>query len=398
IVGYTELLDLELQGPLSEGQRTYVSKVRSSSQHLLGLVNDVLDLSKVEAGEMTVLRERVPLRGTATNALAMIVPQAEVKGVDAEEASACPPAAAYYGDEDRVRQILVNLLSNAVKFTEPGGRVSIRCEVSPRPASDARLEGSGPWVCVEVEDTGIGIAPEQVSRVFQPFVQVDDAHTRREGGTGLGLTISRRFARLMGGDLTVRSRLGEGSVFTLWLPAAAATPAEEPAEPRDAWPSQPGEVPGLAGVGHLLARRADEVVRGWGEVLCTDPRVPTAHGMNRAQLENHVVTFLVEIGKALITLDEGGGEPALMQDGESIQRTIARLHGDQRARLGFAADEVSREFHLLREAVEDRVRREVPGPTDADPGTALGIVRRLLERAERITLESHARSLQESAT
>jgi two-component system, NarL family, sensor histidine kinase EvgS len=118
-----------------------------------------------------------------------------------------------------VRQILVNVLANALKFTGPGGRVHVSCApVEARPAA-ARLEGAGPWLRIDVEDTGIGIAPALQAAVFEPFVQAEPGLTRARGGTGLGLAISRQLARLMDGDLTLRSTEGEGSCFTLWLPA-----------------------------------------------------------------------------------------------------------------------------------------------------------------------------------
>ena len=226
IVGYADLLEVGVAGPLTEGQGSYVDRLKSSGRHLIGLVDDILDLAKVEAGELAVEREPALLLGTAEAALAMVVPQADAKGIVVGDDSSCRPDSLYIGDADRVRQILVNLLSNAVKFTEPGGRVAIRCLMVESTEQGPELEGEGPWIAVEVEDTGIGIAPGQLDLVFEPFMQVDDGHTRREGGTGLGLTISRKFARLMGGDLTIRSRPGEGSCFTLWLPTGTAEAGE----------------------------------------------------------------------------------------------------------------------------------------------------------------------------
>ena len=127
----------------------------------------------------------------------------------------------FIGDEDRVRQIILNLLSNAVKFTESGGTITVRCAALEKTDRESELLGPGAWVTTQVEDTGRGIPEGDLAHIFEPFVQV--AHDRRAprvGGTGLGLTISRRFARLMDGDLTVRSAVGQGSCFTLWLPRA----------------------------------------------------------------------------------------------------------------------------------------------------------------------------------
>jgi PAS domain S-box-containing protein len=223
IMGYADLLDADVAGPLTEGQRSYADRILSSGRHLIGLVNEILDLAKVEAGELVVAREPAPVSGTAEEAVSMITPQATAKGIAVVvEDEVSHPDAMYLGDPDRVRQILVNVLSNAVKFTEPGGRITLRCRMAEEAGDSAETQGDGPWLALEVEDTGIGIAPEQLGRVFDPFVQVDDKDTRREGGTGLGLTISRKFARLMGGDLTVASRPGEGSSFTLLLPMDTA--------------------------------------------------------------------------------------------------------------------------------------------------------------------------------
>ncbi|HET8654417.1 MAG TPA: ATP-binding protein [Longimicrobiaceae bacterium] len=219
ITGYADLLAMGVTGELSERQRSYVERIRTSSVHLVGLVNEILDLSKIEAGSMTVVRAPALLRATAHDAVHMILPQAHAKGIDVEEDFSCQGDVRYLGDEDRVRQILVNLLSNAVKFTKPGGRVTSRCRFYAAAPADAPLAGVGPCVGIEVEDTGIGLRPEHFARIFEPFVQVEAGHTRPEGGTGLGLTISRRLARIMGGDLTVRSHFGQGSCFTLWLPA-----------------------------------------------------------------------------------------------------------------------------------------------------------------------------------
>ena len=386
VIGYADLLDMGLQGPLNDGQRGYLDRIRASSQHLLGLVNDVLDFAKIEAGQMGVVRERVGLRDAAADAMAMVLPQAAARGIDLVE-DPCDAGAAYLGDRDRVRQILLNLLSNAVKFTRPGGRVSVRCWGDAEPLPGVHPPQPGPYACIEVEDTGIGIAPEHLARVFEPFTQVDDTHTRETGGTGLGLAISRRFARLMGGELSARSRAGQGSVFTLWLPGvSAARPA-----PRTelGWPSAAGEIPGLAEAARTLEEHVDRVVDDWVDRMVVDPGVPHAHGLERELVEDHTVSFITEIARALITLDATGGEPVMMRDGESIQRTIASLHGAQRARLGFVREELGREYTLLGEVIERLIRGETR-VDEADPGPVLALVARLLERATRIAAESHA--------
>jgi PAS domain S-box-containing protein len=393
VIGYAELLDMGLQGALNEGQRGYLARIRASSQHLLGLVNDVLDFAKIEAGEMGFAPRRVELRASAAEAVAMVMPQADARGVALRE-EPCPPGAGYLADPDRVRQILLNLLSNAIKFTQPGGEITVRCAERADPPREATPSGLGPWACIEVRDTGIGIPAEQLARVFEPFTQVDDTHTREAGGTGLGLAISRRFARLMGGELTARSQPGEGSSFSLWIPAAPTeAEREEAAAPAAAdpfWPAAAGEVPGLGEAGRLLEESPDRVVEAWVRRVTGDPGVPRAHALDRARLEDHTQTLVLEIGRALTILDTTGGAPLMMRDGENIQRTLAQLHGLQRARLGFRADEIRREYEILMEEMEALLRTGLPARAPADPEPIVGMVRRMMDRVLRLALESHA--------
>jgi PAS domain S-box-containing protein len=385
ITGYAELLALGIGGPLTAQQRDQVERIRSSSEHLTTLVNEILDLARVESGQMSAEREPVPVEPVLTDALSLVQPQAARRGLRLVDGTSHEDEAVFVGDRDRVRQVLANLLSNAVKFTEPGGRVSVCASVTGEPDEDARLPGGGPWMRIDVEDTGIGIPPERLSTVFDPFVQVDASYTRQAGGTGLGLTISRRLARLMDGDLTVRSTLGRGSCFTLWLPAAADAQGGE-AERR--WPRAPHELPGLGEVGRALSRIAEPLAEELVRILCEDPALPSARSTPPVQLPDHTATFLVDIGVALVNLDQGGGEPALMRDGTEIQRVIAERHGSQRARVGWTEDELRREFQLLREVVAPRVRQEIA--TRADPSidvdAALGVLDRLLEQAELVSL------------
>lgn len=220
IIGFTSLIDLEIAGPLTPLQCQYIARIRASSAHLLKLIEDVLDLSKVEAGRMEVRRERARAEAAVSAALGLVEPQAGAAGITLDYREG--EAGRYVGDEDRVRQILVNLLANAVKFTERGGRVMVTCGTAPEPDVEGpHLSHQGPWVFIQVADTGMGIAPEMRESVFGAFVQTEEGLTRRKDGTGLGLTISRELARCMGGDLALRSELGKGSAFTLWLPAAS---------------------------------------------------------------------------------------------------------------------------------------------------------------------------------
>lgn len=221
IIGYSDLLEAEITGKLSDTQRSYIARVRASSHHLLGLVEDVLDLAKIEAGRISIDMGR----GNADEVMQAAIDLIELQAAEQQLTLANQCAAAdttFIGDANRVRQILANLLSNAVKFTDPGGTITVSCDIAAELPADASVAGSGPWVCISVEDTGIGIAPDQLDSVFDAFVQAEAGRTRTRGGTGLGLTISRRLARLMEGDLTATSTPGDGSCFTVWLKAGGS--------------------------------------------------------------------------------------------------------------------------------------------------------------------------------
>jgi signal transduction histidine kinase len=220
IVGYTNLLELELAGPTTSRQREYLARVKASSDHLIGLIDDILDLARVESGRMVVDQKTISAQESIRAATALIEPQAKSAEVHIE--IRCRDARIFYvGDEDRVRQILVILLSNALKFTDRGGSITVSCGTTHEPDPEAKLVGDDPWIFIRVADTGIGISAAEAETVFLPFVQVDPGNTRKQGGAGLGLSIGLELARRMGGDLTLRSGSGEGSCFTLWLPAAA---------------------------------------------------------------------------------------------------------------------------------------------------------------------------------
>jgi PAS domain S-box-containing protein len=222
ILGYTELMEMKLAGPLTDEQRTHLDRVRTSARHLLDLVNAVLQLARIEAGHLTLVRERALAGDAIQVALALVHPQAAAGQLTLVDRSAAQAPVPYLGHVIQVRQILVNLLSNAVKFAGAGGRIEVECWTAPTPDADVALTGSGPWACIRVRDSGIGIPPDETERIFEPFVQLDAAHVPYESGAGLGLAISRRLARHMGGELSVRSRPGEGSMFTLWLPSPLA--------------------------------------------------------------------------------------------------------------------------------------------------------------------------------
>ncbi|HEV2130675.1 MAG TPA: GAF domain-containing protein, partial [Longimicrobiaceae bacterium] len=199
IVGYGELLELELAGPLNEKQREQIGRIQISAWHLTELIEDILTFSRMEAGREELRVEHVEVASIVAAAAAMVEPVAEKKGLAFRVRLPDEPLALQI-DPGKVRQILVNLLGNAVKFTD-AGEVCLQ----------ARADGEA--VVLEVHDTGIGIAREQLERIFDPFWQVDQSATRQAGGTGLGLTVTRSLARLLGGEIGVESTPGEGSTF-----------------------------------------------------------------------------------------------------------------------------------------------------------------------------------------
>jgi PAS domain S-box-containing protein len=404
IGGYAELLALGLRGPVTEQQRVDLARIQQSQRHLLGLVNEVLDLAKVDAGELRVERDAVRAGDTVDAALALVRPQATAKGLTLIE-YAGPADRPYLGDEPRVRQVLVNLLANAVKFTGPGGLVAVTCALTNAPAAGAALAPDTPYVAVRVADTGVGIAPDQLERIFAPFTQAEGGLTRARGGTGLGLAISRRLARLMGGDLTVESQVGVGSAFTLWLPtperrahprphgpgtaADRVTPPERPTPPApSAVPAV--EAPALARVGEALVAELGPVLRAWVARLRADPGIPDVAARTETELEDHAATFVTDVALALRTMGQPGGEPAaLHRDGMAIMALIAERHGTQRARLGWPEAAITREFALLAEVLDGAVRRlaGARAPTDAVAAErAAVVVAQLLDQAARLSL------------
>jgi len=211
ILGFAELL---LEPSLSaQERRDHVATIRRAGQHLLGIINDILDLSKVEAGKLGIQREPVAPVELMNELCSLMRGRALEKGLAFELECAGPLPSRVCTDAGRLRQILVNLVGNAIKFTERGGvRVRVRL-LEPRDgasSADAQL-------CFDVIDTGIGLDPQQAEQLFAPFQQADRSTTRRFGGTGLGLSISRRLARMLGGDIEFESTPGVGSRFSVWI-------------------------------------------------------------------------------------------------------------------------------------------------------------------------------------
>jgi signal transduction histidine kinase len=205
IGGYTQLLELGLRGPITEQQRGDLERIKRSQGYLLSLINDVLNFAKIESGHLQVDLADVPLADLVCGMSDFVQPQLRERGL-AFSCDTCPSEVRVRADREKVQQILLNLLSNALKFTPAGGSITIKCRVE-----DARA-------MVSVHDTGLGIAPDKLEWIFEPFVQVDRRYKREQEGIGLGLAISRELARAMGGDLTVTSAETKGSTFELSLP------------------------------------------------------------------------------------------------------------------------------------------------------------------------------------
>ena len=425
-IGYAQLLEMGLAGALNPEQQRYVQRLMWSSSHLLGLINDILDFSKIEAGEMLAHREDAFTGPVMQDAMELVRPLARERGVELADERPDKNGVPFVGDEQRVRQILVNLLSNAVKFTESGGRVTISCGVEEEAPPEAQVQGAGTWAFLRVTDTGIGIAPEQVAHIFDPFHQVDSTHTRAQGGTGLGLAISRRLARLMSGDLTVESTPGVGSTFTLWLPSAkaASAPPASAAPPSSATlstkeaatatspldlavdratsnekPMDGLETRGLDEVGNLVRGLVDEVIVAYTERLRADPATPRARRMRRPELEDHGLSLLADIAQTLLIISEAGREAAeLLRDGSTIQRTIAERHGSRRHAQGWTENAVRRDHQLMREELERAVRVRLRNHPRAESlEEAVQLLLRLVTSAEALSVAAWRRAAEESA-
>jgi len=204
IIGFSGILLQGLAGPLNDEQKKQLGMVAESADHLLALINDVLDISKIEAGQLTLVTEPVDLKAALAKVINIVRPLAEKKDISLE-LIIDPAVGVIRGDGRRIEQVLLNLLSNAIKFTEKGG-IRVVCTQE------------GDQVLIQVSDTGIGISPDQMTKLFKPFSQIDSGLTRKYEGTGLGLSISKKLVEMMGGSIRVESEAGTGSTFSVTLP------------------------------------------------------------------------------------------------------------------------------------------------------------------------------------
>jgi signal transduction histidine kinase len=205
IIGFSEVLIERMFGEVNAKQADYLKDIHESGKHLLSLINDILDLSKIEAGRMDLELSTFDLPAALSNAMTLVRERAQRHGIELT-LKVDKKLGAFQADERKFKQIVVNLLSNAVKFTPDGGRVAV----------SAKMDTT--HVEIAVKDTGVGIAPEDQAAVFEEFKQVGRDYTKKAEGTGLGLALTKRFVELHGGEVRLESALGKGSTFTITLP------------------------------------------------------------------------------------------------------------------------------------------------------------------------------------
>ncbi|MCM2265892.1 MAG: ATP-binding protein, partial [Desulfuromonadales bacterium] len=216
IIGFSEVLHDQMFGQINEKQQEYVNNILTSGRHLLSLINDILDLSKVESGKMELELSTFLLRAALDASMMMLMERAQKSGINLHLELAPEADVPIVADQRKLKQILFNLLSNAVKFTPAGGRV------------DVNAVRAGDFIEITVTDTGIGIKEEDLSKLFQAFTQLESVYTKEYEGTGLGLALTRQLVNLHGGSIRVESEFGAGSRFIFTLPmtqSAAEVPS-----------------------------------------------------------------------------------------------------------------------------------------------------------------------------
>jgi signal transduction histidine kinase/DNA-binding response OmpR family regulator len=375
IIGYAEMLEEEAADGGQEDLLPDLGKIRSAGRHLLGVINDVLDLSKIEAGRTDLYLETFSVATLVDEVASTVRPMAEARGnrLDVEYDAGLGEM---HSDLTKVRQTLLNLTGNASKFTE-GGTVTLT----------ARREGDN--VVFEVADTGIGIAPEHMDRLFQPFSQAESSTARRFGGTGLGLVISRRFCEMLGGGVTVRSEPGVGSTFTVRLPAHVEEHAPAPVAPAAATPGPvPAPVSASGNGSAVLVIEDDATVRQLLEGVLTEEgyRVVTAAGdADTVELARQLHPDAITLDLALPSLAGWNLLAALKADSElSDTPVIVLLVLEEAAGVPLGATDyltkpVQRErlVGLLRTHCGDRTAPVLVVEDDADTREML---QRMLER------------------
>ncbi|MBB4984835.1 CheY-like chemotaxis protein [Streptomyces sp. SFB5A] len=323
------LLSQNAEGNLTQKQIDYAEVIHSAGSDLLQLINDILDLSKVEAGKMDIRHEPLPLSQLLEYLKTTFGPIADERHLDFTVTLADHVPETLVDDEARIRQILRNLLSNALKFTDQG-RVTLTVEYASPAETPPALAGAGHVLAFRVTDTGVGIPAEQLRNVFEAFQQGDGTTARRYGGTGLGLSISREVAGLLGGTLQAQSAPGRGSTFTLYLPVPRSAKDAASPDPADAAVPDPGassaDRPDGSGSPDGLAGRT---------VLVVDDDARNVFALTVVLQGNGLRVLTADGGRAGLDLLAAHDEIALVlmdvmmagMDGHSTIKAIRRLPG-----------------------------------------------------------------------
>jgi GAF domain-containing protein/DNA-binding response OmpR family regulator len=370
IIGYSEMLQEEAQDQHAEAFVPDLERIHAAGKHLLELINAVLDLSKIEAGKMDLYLETFEVAPLVRDVAAVLQPLAE-KNANRLEVRCAPDVGAMRADLTKLRQALFNLLSNACKFTERGV-VSLTATREPATGGDT--------IVLEVRDTGIGLTPEQMTRLFQEFAQADATTTRRYGGTGLGLALSRRLCRMMGGDITVASEPGRGSTFTIRLPAEVRELSREAPAAAARTSAPPGSTRVLvidddAAVRDLMARFLGK--EGF--------RVVTAAGGEEGlRLAREIEPDVITLDVLMPGMDGWSVLAALKADAALADIPVVMLTMLDDRNLGYAlgaADYLTKPIDRERlVAVLGRHRRDLPVLVVDDDADFRDLTRRMLER------------------
>jgi len=377
IIGYSEMLQEDASDLGAEQFTDDLKKINAAGKHLLELINAVLDLSKIEAGKMDLYLETFEVATLVHDIVAVIQPLA-AKNANRLEVHGAASVGPMHADLTKVRQALFNLLSNACKFTEQG---AITLDVA------RELQDGADWLVFRVSDTGIGMTPEQLARLFEAFTQADAATTRKYGGTGLGLALSRRLCRMMGGDVVAASEPGRGSTFTIRLPAIVRDAAEEASAEAAATPAAPAER-AASGVGTVLVIDDEAAVRDLMQRFLGREgfRVVTAasgeEGLRRArELKPEAITLDV----MMPGMDGWAVLSALKSDPAVADIPVVMLTIVDDKNLGYAlgaADYLTKPIDRDRlTAVLGKYRRDQPVLVVDDDPEVRGLLRRMLEPA-----------------